>query len=276
MIDRIFYTASEAADFVTAHFASLGYGEMVLEFEKCFLPYLQVAKKRYAGLKYEPDGKGAMALKGIDCKGIETEKKDALPFVKEIMHGCLDLLMHRQDEHAALRLFEAKAADLVADRIPFDLFVFRKNFHSRVEGKTDTIAHARVNALRKARAPGTEAAPNEQVSYVIVNGHKDEKTTQLAEDADYAREQGLRLNHLWYFEHAIREPVGRLLGVFDTIDFASSCAKISAALNAKRLGMGRLDDSLFEAEGEADAATAPRKSHVPLPPAPRKKKKKRA
>ena len=119
-----------------------------------------MAKKRYAGLKYEPDGKGAMVLKGIDCKGIETEKKDALPFVKEIMHGCLDLLMHRQDEHAALRLFEAKAADLVAGRIPFDKFVFRKNFHSKVEAKTDTIAHARVNELRKARAPGSEAAPN--------------------------------------------------------------------------------------------------------------------
>lgn len=134
----------EASAFVTAHFASIGYPEMMLEFEKVgrterkrgslsfrnffvflllpsqvYQPYLLLGKKRYSGLKYEPgvvveeidDGSGnkvttkkqTMVCKGIDCKGIETERRDTLPFVKDIMHGCLELLMYKVDEVGALR-----------------------------------------------------------------------------------------------------------------------------------------------------------------------------
>ena len=46
----------------------------------------------------------------------------------------------------------------------------RRNLSSKVVAKTDSIAWARVNALRASREAGSEAAVNEQVEYVIVNG----------------------------------------------------------------------------------------------------------
>ena len=43
--------------------------------------------------------------------------------------------------------------------------------------------------------------------YVIVNGPDKAKTTELAEDPDYVQKNGLKLNRLWYFEHAIQRPM---------------------------------------------------------------------
>ena len=65
-----------------------------------------------------------------------------------------------------------------------------------------------------------------QVAYVIVNGHKKDKTTQMAEDPEFARSNGLKLNRLWYFEHAIEGPVRRLFAALHTVDVKRSCDKL--------------------------------------------------
>ena len=244
----------EAADFVTSHFASLGYPDMVLEFEKCYCPYLQEGKKRYAGLKHEVEG-GKVVVKGVDCKGLETERRDTLPFVKEIMTGCLDILMFKKDVAVAVRFFQTKMDEFVAGKVDFNKFIMRKNLSSKVEGKTETIAHARVNALRKMREPGSEAATNEQVEYVIVCGHKNEKTTQLAEDPEYVKKNNIPLNKLWYFEHAIRDPIQRLFAPcsLQQIDIKNIFRNYSSILNGKRLKVGSsLADLLSSAPVDSD------------------------
>lgn len=253
---------------------------MILEFEKCYYPYLLQGKKRYAGLKFEPDAEGKMVCKGIDCKGIETERKDTLPFVKDIMHGCLDILMHKRDETEALLFFRERMREFVDGKIEFEKFIMKKNLSAKAEKKPDQLVQAHVNALRRAREPGSEAAINEQVEYVIVNGWKKEKTTQLAEDPKYARENGLKLNLLWYFEHAIREPVKKVFDVFETIDFASICSGYSAELDGKRLGVSNVIRTLVE---QSAAASSSASSHEdtfvprrPAPPPPPKRRRKAA
>lgn len=226
-----------AADFVTDYFSKSGFPQMKLEFEKCYLPYLLEGKKRYAGLKYEMGGDNEMVCKGIDCKGIETERRDTLPFVKDIIRGSLDILMYQLDEHKAVQFYMEKMNTFINGEVEFEKFIMRKNLSAKVEHRTDTIVQARVNALRRQREPGSEAAINEQVDYVIINGHKKEKTTQLAEDPVYARKMGLKLNLLWYFEHAIREPVKKLFSSFDTIDITQVNSQITAQLDGKRLGV---------------------------------------
>jgi hypothetical protein len=264
----------EASSFVTDHFSSLGYPEMKLEFEKCYLPYLLEAKKRYSGLKFEPDSEGTMVCKGIDSKGIETERKDTLPFLKEVMHGCLDALMNRMDEKEALSIFHSKMDDLIENRVHFSKFVMRKNLSAKVEGRTDTIVQARVNSLRKERNPGSEVAAGEQVEYVIVNGHKNEKTTHLAEDPVYAFQNGLKLNYLWYFEHAIRDAVKKLFSVFEEIDFNKICLQIQSRLDSKRLGVGSSLRDMFVPSSSSSSPPSIGRVHVPRPPPPPKRRKK--
>lgn len=60
-----------------------------LEFEKVYFPYLLINKKRYAGLYYSrPDKHDKM-----DCKGLETVRRDNCPLVANVLNVCLEKLM---------------------------------------------------------------------------------------------------------------------------------------------------------------------------------------
>jgi DNA polymerase elongation subunit (family B) len=177
-----------------------------------------------------------MHAKGIDAKGVETERKDTLPFTKEIMYVVRDALMEEVDDELALKRFKEKLDELVNDKVPMEKLVLRKNLSGKVAHKTSQIAHARVNALKREREAGSESAVNEQVEYVIVNGHKKQKTTELAEDPAYAKEHGLKLNRLWYFEHCIEEALRKVFAACDEIDYEAVCREYKGKLNSARLG----------------------------------------
>ena len=64
----------EAAAFITSTFPP----PVKLEFEKVYHPYLLINKKRYAGLYFtRPEKHDKM-----DCKGIETVRRDNCPLVR--------------------------------------------------------------------------------------------------------------------------------------------------------------------------------------------------
>lgn len=256
----------EAAEFVTDYFVStLKLPHMELEFEKIYWPYLLEDKKRYIGYKYEPDNTGTPVCKGIDAKGVETERKDTLPYTKVIMLEVRDALMRDMDEQAALRLFSSRMDALVRDEVPMEQLIMRKNLSHKVVHKTGQIAHARVNALRREREAGSESAVNEQVEYVILDGHRTMRTTELAEDPAYAREHNLPLNRLWYFEHHIRDAIGKMFVFFPQLDYPRVCERYSALLASVRLGV----DSAVLAQAvrtTEDRLAAPPRTRLPLPP----------
>jgi DNA polymerase delta subunit 1 len=75
----------EAAAYVSEHFIK----PIKLEFEKVYHPYLLMNKKRYAGLLWtNPDKYDKM-----DCKGIETVRRDNCGLVKEIVQAALDKIL---------------------------------------------------------------------------------------------------------------------------------------------------------------------------------------
>ena len=262
---------AEAATLVTDHFVHvLQLSKMELEFEKCYHPYLLQGKKRYVGHKFEPDADGVMHSKGIDAKGVETERKDTLPYVKEIFFSVRDALMFPPyDEVEALRRFRVKTDALVDDRVPMEMLTLRKNLSSKVEGKTDTIVQARVNAKRREREPGSEAAINEQVEYVILNGYKGTNTTFLAEDPVYAREENLRLNRLWYFEHCIRDAMKKVFDATSMVDeYARACVHYRDSLNAVRLNVNRNALQAMFVTGDAASSSSVRRVSIPDAPRP--------
>jgi len=67
----------EAAEYVSKHFIA----PIKLEFEKVYCPYLLMNKKRYAGLYWT----NPVNFDKMDCKGIETVRRDSCSLVKEIV-----------------------------------------------------------------------------------------------------------------------------------------------------------------------------------------------
>lgn len=84
-IEESMRLGKEAAAFVSDHFIK----PIKLEFEKVYYPYLLMNKKRYAGMlwtnKDQPDK--------MDCKGIETVRRDNCALVAEIVQKTLDILL---------------------------------------------------------------------------------------------------------------------------------------------------------------------------------------
>jgi DNA polymerase delta subunit 1 len=227
---------AEAATKVTEHFALLGYPQLVLEFESLYDPYLLENKKRYVAIEFEPDASNAMIEKGIKAKGLETERRDTLPFLKTVMKDNYHCLLKLVDPQKALERTQAHLDRLVAGQVPMEELTLCRFLSSKVSGK-DTVPWARVNMLRAQRQAGSEANVNDQVPYVVVGGYKDTKVSDLAEDPEYARAQGLKLNLKWYFEKAIKPALERLFEVIHDLDATPLFAKVGQTLEAQRLGV---------------------------------------
>lgn len=75
----------EAAEFVTTYFAQ----PISLVFEKIYSPFLLMQKKRYAGLLWTNPEK----YDKIDCKGIETVRRDNCALVKDVVSTVLKKIL---------------------------------------------------------------------------------------------------------------------------------------------------------------------------------------
>jgi DNA polymerase delta subunit 1 len=84
-LDEAMELGRSAATIISASFIS----PIKLEFEKCYYPYLLINKKRYAGLYFtRPDKHDKM-----DCKGIETVRRDNCELVASLISTCLEKLL---------------------------------------------------------------------------------------------------------------------------------------------------------------------------------------
>jgi len=75
----------EAAAYVSTQFIN----PIKLEFEKVYFPYLLMNKKRYAGMLWTKPTKPDK----MDCKGIETIRRDNCALVAEVVQKTLDILL---------------------------------------------------------------------------------------------------------------------------------------------------------------------------------------
>lgn len=95
----------EAAAYVSSHFIK----PISLEFEKVYCPYLLMNKKRYAGLLWTKPDK----FDKMDCKGIETVRRDNCGLIKETVQSTLDYLLIKRDPEAAIANCKGMISDLL-------------------------------------------------------------------------------------------------------------------------------------------------------------------
>lgn len=155
----------EAAEFVSSKFIN----PIKLEFEKVsvdsidepqmnlsnvflfqvYFPYLLINKKRYAGLYFtRPDKYDKM-----DCKGIETVRRDNSPLVANLINSCLQKLLIDRNPDGAVEYAKQIISDLLCNRIDISQLVITKELtKSEYAAKQ---AHVELAAKMKKRDPGT-------------------------------------------------------------------------------------------------------------------------
>nr|XP_021189577.2 DNA polymerase delta catalytic subunit [Helicoverpa armigera] len=194
----------EAADFVTEKFVK----PIKLEFEKVYYPYLLINKKRYAGLYFTKPEK----YDKMDCKGIETVRRDNCPLVSNMMSTCLQKLLIDRDPDGAVNYAKQIISDLLCNRIDISQLVITKELTKNDYAAKQ--AHVELANKMKKRDAGTAPKLGDRVPYVICAATKNTPAYMKAEDPIYVLENSVPIDFSYYMENQLSKP---LLRIFEPI-----------------------------------------------------------
>ena len=87
-----------------------------------------MAKKKYAGLLWTTPEK----YEKIDCKGIETVRRDNCALVKEVVNNCLKKILIDRSYEEAINYCKGVISDLLQNRIDLSMLVISKGFRKKI------------------------------------------------------------------------------------------------------------------------------------------------
>ncbi|XP_040565732.1 DNA polymerase delta catalytic subunit [Lepeophtheirus salmonis] len=181
-----------------------------LEFEKVYFPYLLINKKRYAGLYFtNPDKYDKM-----DCKGIETVRRDNCTLVAKLMNECLEKLLIDRDPDGAVAYAKTKIADLLCNRVDISNLVITKELTKTDKDYTAKQAHVELANKMRKRDAGSAPKLGDRVPYVIIAASKGTPAYMKAEDPIYVLENNIPIDTEYYLTNMISKP---LLRIFEPI-----------------------------------------------------------
>ncbi|KAM4704499.1 DNA polymerase delta catalytic subunit [Rhinophrynus dorsalis] len=197
----------EAAEWVSSHFTP----PIKLEFEKVYFPYLLINKKRYAGLYFSssPNTHDKM-----DCKGIETVRRDNCPLVANLINTCLQKILIDRDPMGAVEHAKDVISDLLCNRIDISQLVITKELTRTADEYAGKQAHVELAERMRKRDPGSAPNLGDRVPYVIIGAAKGVAAYMKSEDPIYVLENNIPIDTQYYLEQQLAKP---LLRIFEPI-----------------------------------------------------------
>ncbi|XP_060531065.1 DNA polymerase delta catalytic subunit isoform X2 [Cylas formicarius] len=199
-LERSMELGREAAESISTKFID----PIRLEFEKVYYPYLLINKKRYAGLYFtRPDKYDKM-----DCKGIETVRRDNCPLVADVIGTCLRKLLIDRDPGGATNYAKQVISDLLQNNVDISQLVITKELTKNdYAGKQ---AHVELMKKIKKRDPGNAPKVGDRIPYVITASTKNAKAFEKAEDPIYVLENSIPIDAKYYLENQLSKPLVRI------------------------------------------------------------------
>ena len=195
------------------------------EYEKTFLPFCLLSKKRYVGILYEHDpNKGKRKEMGIVLK-----RRDNAPIVKDVYGGVIDILMKDRDIKKALDYVDTCLQELVEGTVPIEKLIISKSIRSFYKNPKQ-IAHKVLADRIAEREPGNKPTSGDRIPFVyVVNPNKKALQGEKIETPTFIRDNKLQIDYSFYITNQIMKPLLQLFGlVLDDIwRMQNKSAKIS-------------------------------------------------
>nr|BAO20824.1 DNA polymerase delta catalytic subunit [Thereuonema tuberculata] len=192
----------EAAEYVTQEFVK----PIRLEFEKVYFPYLLINKKRYAGLYFtRPETYDKM-----DCKGIETVRRDNCPLVANLMNTCLQKILIERDPDGAVEYAKQIISDLLCNRIDISQLVITKELTKTDDEYKGKQAHVELSHRMRKRDAGSAPNLGDRVPFVIIKAAKGTAAYMKSEDPIYVLENNIPIDTEYYLENQLSKPLLRI------------------------------------------------------------------
>ena len=180
-----------------------------LEYEKTFMPFCLLSKKRYVGMLYENDPN--------KCKrksmGIVLKRRDNASIVKDIYGGVIDILMKDKDVEKAATFLKASLQDIVDEKNSIDKLIITKSLRSNYKNPKQ-IAHKVLADRIGKRDPGSKPSVGDRVPYIYIH-NSDKKALQgeRIETPDFIKENNIPINYAFYITNQIMKPIQQLFSL---------------------------------------------------------------
>ena len=181
-----------------------------LEYEKTFLPFCLLSKKRYVGMLYELDVNKCSRKE----MGIVLKRRDNAPIVKDVYGGIIDILMKEQDIQKAIEFLTTCLQDIVDEKYPIEKLIITKSLRSHYKNP-DQIAHKVLADRMGLRDPGNKPSAGDRIPFAYVH-NKNKKALQgeKIENPQFIIDNNLSLDYGHYITNQIMKP---LLQVFSLV-----------------------------------------------------------
>lgn len=173
-----------------------------LEYEKTFMPFCLLSKKRYVGMLYEEDVN--------QCKrksmGIVLKRRDNAPIVKDVYGGIIDILMKDKDIDKSIAFLDKMLSDIIDKNIMIDKLVITKSLRSFYKNPNQ-IAHCVLANRIGIRDPGNKPAPGDRIPFVFVQTKGNKLQGDRIETPQFVQQENLKIDYGFYISNQIMKPV---------------------------------------------------------------------
>ena len=186
-----------------------------LEYEKTFMPFCLLSKKRYVGMLYETDpNKGKRKSMGIVLK-----RRDNAPIVKDVYGGIIDILMKEKDIQKAVDFLQGCLKNIIEEKYPMDKLIITKSLRSNYKNPQQ-IAHKVLADRMGKRDPGNKPSSGDRIPFVYIETkNKNALQGEKIEHPDYIIKNKIRPNYSFYITNQIMKPVQQVFAlVLENID----------------------------------------------------------
>ena len=191
--------AQEAGELASAFLK----GPHDLEYEKTFMPFCLLSKKRYVGMLYELDpNKGKRKEMGIVLK-----RRDNAPIVKDIYGGIIDILMKEKDIGKSIEFLKASLQDIVDEKVPIEKLIITKSLRSGYK-KPKSIAHKVLADRIGDREQGNKPSSGDRIPYVYIHTNTKSKLQgDKIETPSFIIKNKLKIDYSFYITNQIMKPL---------------------------------------------------------------------
>ena len=180
-----------------------------LEYEKTFMPFCLLSKKRYVGILYETDPN--------KCKrksmGIVLKRRDNAPIVKDVYGGIIDILMNEQNIDSAVQFLNDELQKIVDGKCPMDKLIISKSLRSHYKNPQQ-IAHKVLADRIGARDPGNKPRNGDRIPFVyVVNENKKALQGDRIETPEFIKNKKCKIDYAHYISNQIMKPLLQLFAL---------------------------------------------------------------
>jgi len=146
----------------------------------------------------------------MDCKGIETVRRDNCPLVKKVVQQVLDHLLIDEDKDLAIQYAKCQIAMLLQNKIDVSDLVLSSKLGDLKTYKNQNLPHLKVAAKMMKRDPLSAPQMGDRVAYVFVQLGKKAKAYEKAEDPLWVLNQNLPIDTNYYLQNKLKNPLERI------------------------------------------------------------------